>query len=124
MLILQRDTPHRVPRGSFFLGAQASRLLRQRPRWPRSQGTRDQSRPATAVVYLAESHNEHCCMHTSPGPTLIPSCTAFFGLLSGINCRWVATHSHICSPNVHDSLPIQIEGRDRGSVNSSETHNL
>ena len=47
--------------GQIFLGAQASRLLRKRPRWPRSQGTRERSRPATAVVCLADSQNENCC---------------------------------------------------------------
>jgi hypothetical protein len=52
------------------------------------------------------------------------SYTALFGLLSGINCGWMALHSNICSPDVHDSLPIQIKCRDRGSANSSEAHNL
>jgi hypothetical protein len=30
---------------------------------------------------------------------------------------------HVCSPDMHYSLPIQIKGSYRGSLNSREPHN-
>jgi hypothetical protein len=52
----EEHVPHRTS-GQIFLGAQASRLLRKRPRWPRSQEAQERSRAATAVVCLADSQN-------------------------------------------------------------------
>jgi hypothetical protein len=34
----------------------------------------------------------------------------------------MATYHNICSPDMHDTLPIQIECCDCGSTNSGETH--
>ena len=55
----ERHRSHSTSCG-FFLGAQASRLLRKRPGWPRSQGARRRSRPAAAAVSPPNGQNENC----------------------------------------------------------------